>query len=209
MYFVPSRRDRQARREARRCEARRQDGRRAVRVRRVVAPRPVIGLDLSLTAPAACRIPVGWEIGDWSALEVAAWQPPAPAGPDDLDGLYRRLSWITSAVSEFCARRTRPVVAIESYAFAARSSSVTKLAELGGCVRVILWQSGIVARPITASSARKLLLGKLPRKGAKDAAQLALWGAGCPKSWSGDVLDALTIANLQLSDLGAPALTLA
>lgn len=178
-----------------------------MRTRRAVPP--VVGLDLSLTAPAACLIPSGWQIGDWADLEVAAWSPPAPEEPDNLDALYRRLSWITSAVVEFCARRARPVVAVEQYAFSRSSSSVTKLAELGGCVRVALWQDGIVARPLVAASARKLLLGKLPRKGAKDATQIALWGAGCPKAWSGDVLDAFACANLALSDLGVPALTLA
>ena len=178
-----------------------------MRTRRAIPP--CVGLDLSLTGPAAAFIPGGWEIGDWRDLEVAAWQPPVPEDPNDLNALYWRLAWIRDRVCEFVDRKAVPVVAIESYAFAARSSSVTKLAELGGVVRVALWERGIVARSITASSARKLLLGKLPRKDAKTATHAALYGAGCPKAWSGDVLDAIAIANLMLSDQGAPALTLA
>ena len=186
-----------------------------MRTRRSVPP--CVGLDLSLTAPAACRIPPGWEIGDWGALDVEAWEPPAaPEDPLDYDALYFRLSWITRRVVDFCLPLSvtagverRPVVAIENYGFSRRSSSVTKLAELGGAVRVALWDAGIIARPITASAGRKLLLGKVPVKGQKARAQAALWGAGCPKTWSGDVLDAFACANLALSDQGVPALTLA
>jgi hypothetical protein len=182
----------------------------------------VVGLDLSLTGPAACCIPPGWEIGDWSALDVEAWMPEVPA-KDDLAGLYRRLSWIVDRVVAFVARASlpdrwvggpygaggRPAVAVEAYAFAARSSSVTKLAELGGAVRVALYSRGIIAVPVTASEARKLVLGKLPRKDQKTAVQAALWAAGCPKEWSGDVLDSFAVANAARSNLGGIALTLA
>ena len=190
-----------------------------MRTRRAVPP--CVGLDLSLVAPAACRIPSGWEIGDWGALDVMAWEPPpvpevVPGAPPDHDALYCRLSWIARRVVEFCLPLSvaagiepRPVVAIENYGFSRKSSSVTKLAELGGAVRVALWDQGIVARPITASAGRKLLLGRVPVKGQKARAQAALWAAGCPKVWSGDILDAFVCANTLLSDQGAPALTLA
>jgi hypothetical protein len=177
---------------------------------------PFVGLDLSLTAPAACCIPRGWRIGDWGALDVVAWEPPKVEDQGDQGALYARLTWIVDAVAKFVSRSTihevppvRPVVSAEQYAFSRSSSSVTKLAELGGAVRVDLWRRRIVVCPLVASSARKLLLGKLPKKGAKDATQFALWEAGAPKTWSGDILDSFAISNLALSDYGAPALTLA
>lgn len=180
-----------------------------MRARRVASP--IVGLDLSLTGPAACWIPSGWEIGDWSALKVEAWKPALPKSPDNLDELYFRLAWITHRVRDFVTAKSkeRPAyVAVEGYAFAAHSSSVTKLAELGGAVRVALWEAGFLAHPVTASAARKFLLGKLPKKDAKVATHLALWGAGAPKEWSGDVLDAFACANYALSDQGVPAMTL-
>ena len=107
-----------------------------MRTRRAVPP--IIGLDLSLKAPAACKIPSGWRIGDWSALQVVAWEPPVPEDAEDHDALYYRLSWIVRRVVEFCLPlsvtagiESKPIVRVEEYGFSRRSSSVTKLAELG------------------------------------------------------------------------------
>lgn len=177
---------------------------------------PAIGLDLSLTAPAACLIPPRWRLGYWWSLDVVAWDPPG----DMLDeqARIRRVEWIVDRVDEFVAKAALrvvvghaapPAIFIEGYAFSRSSSSVTKLAELGGAVRVDLRRRGFVARSVTASAARKLLLGRLPKREAKNATHGALRAAGVPPAWSGDVLDAFVVANFGLTELGLPALTLA
>lgn len=171
-------------------------------------PPAVVGLDLSLTGPAAVAIPPRWVIGMWSALY--AWTreyPPIKEGYEV--GRAARLVEISAAVEEFIlqvsVRRSCPVVVyVENYAFQKRSSSVTKLAELGGAVRARLYQRapGLVPIPVVAASARKLLLGKLPQKEQKYAVQAAVFAAGAPKEWTEDVVDAFVVSNAGLSDLG-------
>jgi hypothetical protein len=87
---------------------------------------------------------------------------------------------------------------IEGYAFAQRTSAHT-LAEVGGCVRLELMRAGTAIRTANMGTARKLLLGRLPRNGAKYAAHAALHAAGAPP-WTLDEADAFVAANLGLSE---------
>ena len=97
---------------------------------------------------------------------------------------------------------------VEDYAFSRRSSSVTKLAELGGHARCEFLSYGRVLTPVPASAARKLLLGKLPRKDAKVAVQAALYGADALLN-NDNECNAFAVANFGLSEQGCVALTLA
>jgi Holliday junction resolvasome RuvABC endonuclease subunit len=111
-------------------------------------------------------------------------------------------------VLEFCFdERDVTHVFVEGYAFAAQSSSVTKLAELGGVVRVALHERGIDAVSVPSTSCRKLLLGKVPRNGAKVAVQQAVYAVGAPFD-NDDQVDAYCVANWGLSELGYTAMTL-
>lgn len=167
----------------------------------------VVGLDLSLRSPAAVLIPAGWELGNWHELSWWSGNFPPPA-PGDLAGQYARLLHITKTVVDFVVGSGATDVFVENYAFSASSTSVTKLAELGGAVRVALWRAEHLVRPVVASQARKLLLGKLPKEGAKVAVQRALYAHGAPFT-NDDECDAFAVANLGLSELGLTAMTLA
>lgn len=189
---------------------------------------PVLGFDLSLSAPAACFAPAGWRPGDWGALRL--WTRAFATVPDDdIAGQIERLVVVARAVHEQVVEHGMGepalVVAIEGYAFRKRSASVTKLAELGGVVRVrLLERWGVVPVVVPAAEARKYLLGKVPRSEQKVAVQAALWRAGAPLSdklvrrhgvrgveggWTEDQCDAFCVMNGTRARLGLPFLTLA
>lgn len=109
-----------------------------------------------------------------------------------------RWARISHAVLAFCEKHQPMLVGVEDYAFSRKSSSVTRLAELGGIVRIDLWR----ARPewlpheVTASQARKVLLGKVPQKDAKDWTQANVRRLkGEAIYWTEDEVDAVVVAN--------------
>lgn len=188
--------------------------------KRGVSP-TVMGLDLSLTRPAMAIIPARWNIGDWSSIYVSSLVvPPLTKMGEGLSVYemcrerYVRLEMIVQWVLNCMRSGMMPDhVFTEDYAFGQSSSSVTKLAELGGVVKVAMFNHGRTVIPVTASSARKLLLGKLPGKGAgrgaaKAAVEAALHAAGSPCK-NDDEADAFACANFGLSETGHAALTLA
>jgi Holliday junction resolvasome RuvABC endonuclease subunit len=116
----------------------------------VPLPARICGLDLSLSRPAACCIDSDWEIGNWKQVSYVSWKT-APVS--SLAEQHERLCWIRDRVLEFCFdERDCSHVFVEQYAFAAQSSSVTKLAELGGVVRVALHERGIDAVSVPSTS---------------------------------------------------------
>jgi hypothetical protein len=103
-------------------------------------------------------------------------------------------------------------VFIEEYAFRQGGlSSASLLREIGGVVKLKLWQElGLGCIPIVAASARKLLCGTVPSKKTtgievKDFVGQFLRKAGASFS-SDDESDAFVIANAGLHRLGYPAL---
>jgi hypothetical protein len=68
-------------------------------------------------------------------------------------------------------------------------------------VRLELVRAGLDIHTANMSTARKLLLGKVPRKGAKDAVVATLRAAGATFE-TADEVDAYVCANLGLSELG-------
>jgi hypothetical protein len=169
----------------------------------------VIGIDPSLTRSAVVIIPPGWELGDWLTLRWCSVEVPPGDGTERQR--VERMGEIVHDLVEFVHSNSwSPSRAfVESYAFNARSASVTKLAELGGILRhQYLIEFGTALEPVTASQARKQLLGKLPRKDQKLAVQLALGRAGAPFE-NGDEVDAFVCANFGLTECGLTALSLA
>lgn len=173
----------------------------------------VLGFDLSLSAPAFCHIPAGWRIGNWEELRAGTLALEEPKGTVlNIEQQYRRLVRIVAYV-----RSTVEVHAfeglhcfVENYAFSASSSSVTRLAELGGAVRVELVRMGHVLRPLSASTGRKLILGKVPQQDQKIATHAAIWKYGAKDVLkNGDEVDAFVTANAGLAELGQPFLSLA
>jgi hypothetical protein len=171
----------------------------------------VVGLDLSLRAPACVVIPSGWRLGDWSQLGVLTWQTALPE-----PGFRPRYERIVNIRDRILARIGQlhavgmPRVFIEDYAFASPYGR-EQLAELGGVVKVgILDRYGLESTPVASAAWRRLLLGKVPRKDAKIVTHRALYAVGAGSYLTtGDACDAFGVANYGLSELGLTALSLA
>jgi hypothetical protein len=176
----------------------------------------VVGFDLSLTAPAAVALPLDWRPGDWKRAKSWLIRPEAPKS-DDRQGQLVRYGgitlWARGVIREAAGTRDAPgralaECAIEAYAFSKNTASASKLMELGGVVRVSLYEMlGVVPVTVNTSSARKLLLGKVPKSDQKIAVQRFLFDAGAPKDWEENICDAACIANFALSNAGGVALT--
>lgn len=166
----------------------------------------VVGFDLSLRAPAACRIPVDWKPGDWGSVQVEHLLPVVGKNAS-IDQKLRRYITIRDWVAHLVYRHS---IWIEGYAFRAMNGSA--LIELGGVVRVaILEQSGKAPNIIPAAAARKLFFGKrkLPRSDQKTVVQTALFNEmKAPPLWTEDEADAFIIANYGLSQVGGTAAVL-
>ena len=160
----------------------------------------VIGLDLSLTGAGMVAVPCTWG-GDWN--RVARHTFGEKLSKDATDAVrIGRLTRISAAVIDFARRHGGTRVAIEGYAFASMQSHAHSLGELGGVVRhQLVTALGLIPDSVPVASARKLLLGKVPRKDAKIATRAFLTRAGMPASWSMDEGDAFVVANYALSSL--------
>jgi hypothetical protein len=96
------------------------------------------------------------------------------------------------------------IFGFESYAFSARPN--VEVVELVGAIKAALRARGREYVTVNQSSARKLLLGKVPRKGAE--AKAAAWRAfqaasgGLPPGISEDETDALCILNFMMQERG-------
>jgi hypothetical protein len=156
----------------------------------------LMGLDLSVTHAAAVVVPLGWD-GDFRRVRTLVTGGSLPRGASD-EQRARRCENIATALVAFARAHAVTEVWIEGYAFAQRTSAHT-LAEVGGVVRLEFVRAGVQLHTANMGTARKLLLGKLPRKGAKFAAHAALHAAGSP-AWTHDEADAFVCANLGLSE---------
>jgi hypothetical protein len=162
--------------------------------------RCILGLDLSATAPAAVAVPCDWN-GDWRKVQSRRWQHPLTKEATD-NARAMRCRVIAFDVWGFAQLHHCTEAWIESYAFGMKTAAHT-LAEVGGVVRSLLDSRGMQLHTANMSSARKLLLGKIPRgKGlAKKACSDCLSTAGAP-AWSLDESDAFVAANLGLYEAG-------
>jgi hypothetical protein len=156
----------------------------------------LIGLDLSATAAAACAVPLGWG-GDFRRVHTVVVGERLRRDATDAERA-RRCESIARRLVAFARAHSVFEAWTESYAYAQRTSAHT-LAEVGGCVRLELLRAGVAIRTANIGTARKLLLGKLPRREAKRAVHAALSAAGSP-AWSLDEADAFVAANLGLSE---------
>ena len=158
----------------------------------------ILGLDLSLTAAAAVAVPTDWD-GDWNRVHSVVVGEKLRHDASDAERA-RRTETIASRLVAFAQAERATVAFIEGYAYSLRTSAHT-LGELGGVVRLELIRAGIEIRTANMSTARKLLLGKCPKKGAKAAACDALRAAGGLFETL-DESDAMVAVNFGLSELG-------
>lgn len=165
----------------------------------------VLGLDLSLRGAGLVAVPFDWA-GDWSRIARATVGHSLTKDATEADRIGR-LVRISAEVVTFAEahRCTRAVV--EQYAYSSRHAQSHSLGELGGVVKVLLTERcGIPVDVVAPASARKLLLGRLPRKDVKIHTRAALTRMGMPVTWTDDEADGFVVANWKLSEVGGYAL---
>ncbi len=162
----------------------------------------LMACDQSVRGFAYAAAPTFWA-GDWSKVFY---------GRIDGGGLTRastpaehlerqcRIFW---QVDEWIGLCEPNVVGFESYAFA-RNPDVD-VVELVGMIKRLLYTQLREIETVNQSSARKLLLGKVPRKGdeAKAAVRACFEAAGMPQGMNTlDHTDALCVLNFMMSEHG-------
>ncbi len=171
----------------------------------------IVGLDLSLRAPGVAILPNQWDLsGDAVFTCVVKDAPKSSCRGERYTKIAGR---IVTVIAANVGALTSTRVFIEAAAFSrGHQSAHLELAELGGAVRSALWKElGLRTEDITASHARAVLLGKIPR-GTSSAMQKArvreaFERAGAVFTAKGfDESDALAIANAARADLGWAAL---
>lgn len=161
----------------------------------------LMGLDLSPTAATAAVASSTWD-GAWNRVYTFTCGHSLSKDATD-EERARRCASIAEQLVRFANSHGVTRAWIEGYAFIrkGKSNSVHTIAEVGGVVRLELVRHGIQIATANMSSARKLLLGKLPKKGAKVAAHQALVAAGSPAWWTLDESDAFVCLNWGMSEI--------
>jgi Holliday junction resolvasome RuvABC endonuclease subunit len=165
----------------------------------------VLGLDLSLRGAGLVAVPVDWG-GNWTRIDRATVGHPLHRDASDADRIGR-LVRLSGEIVAFAERYGCMTAAVEQYSFTSRHAHAHSLGELGGVVKVLLTSRvGIPVESVPAASARKLLLGRVPRKDVKAHTRAALTRMGLPAAWGDDEADAFVVANWVLAGLGGSAL---
>jgi Holliday junction resolvasome RuvABC endonuclease subunit len=166
----------------------------------------VAGFDLSLRASAAVVLPPDWSPGDWSTVRSMICGRALTKGATEHDRI-ERVRFIAEELIAFVVKAGASDVFIEAYSYS-KGNQAHQLGELGGVVRLELRRAGLNVHVVPLASARRLLLGKVPRSDAKVAVFSALRAAGWNVG-STDEADALCVASFGLTELGRPGLSLA
>ncbi len=131
-------------------------------------PKGTIGLDLSLRSAAAAFIPDDWDINSsdrWNHVRTVSVGYPLPKGSDH-EARVKRLHFITSELASWVGPTHKGAgihVYVEDYAYGLAGQSGMVLGELGGAVKVALYNLGHVVVPANQSTVRKFLLGNWAR----------------------------------------------
>ncbi len=160
----------------------------------------IVALDLSLTNLAMVACPPSWDTS-WDRIEAfETWQSKAHTH------LVARIDGLAAQVVRFC----RDVNASEVWAEDLSSSqgySIVVLGELRfGVRRALFRELGIDLQFVSNSTARKLLLGWVPRDKRKEHLEEALKAAGAPFE-DEHQRDAWCVLNWALNYYGGPCLT--
>lgn len=171
----------------------------------------VVGIDLSLRAASACAIPIPWDF-DLRKVKIkrAGYGLKATASPRDKT---ERAIQIAHDLCVFCVNVKAMQIAIEEYAYSAGGAGAHMTIECGGHLKAdILQTMDIAVYPVQASTARKVLLQKVP--GRMGQGKTKPWVianvkrlGGPTVDWSDDDCDAFVIANTVLEHAGGIALS--
>lgn len=158
----------------------------------------LLGIDLGTRACAAVAVPADWD-GVWARVRSIVVGEPLRRDSSDAERA-RRTETIATRLVTFARETGASVALVESYAFG-KSTAAHTLGELGGVVRLEFVRAGLEVRTINLSTARKLLLGKVPRSDAGVACYSTLRAAGAHFE-TADEAAAFTVANVELAELG-------
>lgn len=164
----------------------------------------ILGLDLSLSSTGFCTVDMPSGETSYGVIKTAL-----------SEDIYGRYAYILSAVTKLLF--VNSVVLIEDYSFGSfqNSSSVTKLAELGGIIKHSLYNKGTEMYLIPPTKVKKFLCGN--GKAKKEDMKLAAYKRFGIEPKTSDEVDAYTLAyigkylwysyydsnNLKLKDLNA------
>jgi len=115
----------------------------------------------------------------------------------------QRLSEINSSILELCLENNINTVIVEGYSFASRNSQAHSIGELGGCVRMTLWESDINYVEVPPTCRAKFATGKgNASKGEVISAISAKTGKIFSGGGGNDECDAWVLEEMALTKLG-------
>ncbi len=158
--------------------------------------------DQSVRGFAYACAPSFWA-GDWSKVAYGRIDGGALTRAASVQDHILRQMRIFERVEEWIGWWDPNVIGFESYAFSRRPD--VDVVELVGMIKRRAFELLKEVETINQSSARKLLLGKVPRKGddAKKAVQACFQAAGMPEGMNTlDHTDALCVLNFMMSEHG-------
>ena len=162
----------------------------------------ILGLDLSTRGTAAVAVPVSWD-GEWRRVHTLKCGAALHRCSSD-DERAARLAKIASQVVRFAQVQNVTEAWLESYAYSRQGAAHT-LGELGGVVRVALAREGIALHTAQMGTARKLVLGHVPKgRDIVKALVKATWASAgfVLGGIDDDLADAMTCANMGLAEAG-------
>jgi len=155
----------------------------------------VAGIDLSLTS-------TGYSInGDTGVISTAA------KGAE-------RLSYISSTILGLCRDFDISVAIIEGYSFASRNSQAHSIGELGGAVRMRLWESNIAYVDVPPTCRAKFATGKGNASKHEVISSISaktgiVWsGAGSDDRCDAWVLEQMALTHIGISTYEWPAVNM-
>lgn len=146
----------------------------------------IIGLDISLTS-------TGYSLHGETGIFSTKTK-----GPE-------RLSILTKTILQFCLDNEVECAIIEGYSFASRNSQAHSIGELGGCIRMTLWESKIPYIEIPPTSRAKFATGKGNAAKAEVVSAISsktgklFSGAGADDECDAWVLEQMGLSRLDLS----------
>lgn len=144
--------------------------------RRLGQPK-VLGIDPSLRATGLFAIPVDFDGRDWSRVASRTVGYSIAHGASERQRI-ERLERLGAAVVAFAMEHDCTIACVEGFPFGVTDAAFS-LGEASGVIRVSLHVAGLDVRTAPLSSARKVLLGHVPRAGAKQACRDRLVALGC------------------------------
>lgn len=145
-----------------------------------------VGLDLSLTS-------TGFACGTKHTILSSKHKGPA------------RLQEISLALIDHLLEIDNPVVILEGYSFASRNSQAHSIGELGGVVRLAIWNLQIPYIEVPPTCRAKFATGKgNANKGEVMSAVSARTGIAWIGAGADDLCDAFILEEIGLTKLGQP-----